>query len=79
MNKLLPENKQVDLLTFPKPHILDSSKLKDDDFKFDVNGRKVSTWVENNVGKGEIACDEQFLLFPLDLQGDPQKMRPIDI
>ena len=23
---------------------------------------------ENTVGKGEIACDEQFLLFPLALQ-----------
>ena len=35
--------------------ILDSSKLKelaDDNFKFDENGRK---WVENTVGKGEIA------------------------
>ena len=30
----------------------------------DVNGRKLSKWVENTVGKGEIACYEQFLLFP---------------
>ena len=47
--------------------ILDSSKLKefaDDNFKFDENGRKLSKWVENTVGKGEIACNEQFLLFP---------------
>ena len=47
--------------------ILDSSKLKefaDDDFKFDENGRKLSKWVENNVGKGEFALYEQFLLFP---------------
>ena len=47
--------------------ILDSSKLKefaDDNFKFDENGRKLSKWVENTVGKGEIACYEQFLLFP---------------
>ena len=39
--------------------MLDSSKLKefaDDNFKFDEN--------ENTVGKGEIACYEQFLLFP---------------
>ena len=38
--------------------ILDSSKLKefvDDNFKFDENGRKLSKWVENTVGKGEIA------------------------
>ena len=47
--------------------ILDSSKLKefaDDNFKFDENGRKLSKQVENTVGKGEIACYEQFLLFP---------------
>ena len=35
-----------------------------DDFRFDENGRKLSKWVENTVGKGEIARYEQFLLFP---------------
>ena len=43
------------------------SKLKqsaDDNFEFDVNSRKFSKLVENTVGKGEIACYEQFLLFP---------------
>ena len=47
--------------------ILDSSKLKefaDDDFKFYKNGGELSKWVENTVGKGEIARYEQFLLFP---------------
>ena len=47
--------------------ILDSSKLKelaDDNFKFDESGRKLSEWVENSVGKEEIAHYEQFLLFP---------------
>ena len=47
--------------------MLDSSKLKefaDDNFKFDVNGRKLSKQVEITVGKGEIACHKQFLLFP---------------
>ena len=51
----------------PDDKILDSSKLKefaDDDFKFDENGRKLSEQVENTVGKGEIACYEQFLRFP---------------
>ena len=46
---------------------LDSSKLKefaDDNFEFDKNGRKLSKRVENTVGKGEIACYEQFLFFP---------------
>ena len=52
---------------FPKRQILDFSKLKefaDDNFKFNENGRKFSNRVENNVGKGEIARYEQFLLFP---------------
>ena len=41
-----------------KRQILDASKLKepaDDNFEFNQNGRKFSKWVENNVGKGEIA------------------------
>ena len=45
---------------------LDSSKLKefaDDSFKFDKSGRKLLKWVENTLGKGEIAGYEQFLLF----------------
>ena len=47
--------------------MLDSSKLKvftDDNLKFDKNGRKLSKWVENTVGKEEIARYEQFFLFP---------------
>ena len=55
-------------LTFPKRQISDSSKLKDfadDKFKFNENGKKFSSsMLENSVGKGEIACYEQFLLFP---------------
>ena len=54
-------------LLFPKWQNLDSSKLKEfaeDNFKFDENGRKFFQWVENTVGKGEIARYEQFLLFP---------------
>ena len=55
------------LTQFTRRQILDSSKLKefaDDNFKFDENGRKLSKQVENTVGKGEIACSEQSLLFP---------------
>ena len=51
----------------PDDKILDSSKLKEfagDNLKFNENGRKFSKWVENTVGKGEIARYEQFLLFP---------------
>ena len=39
-------------------------EFADDNFKCDENGRKFSKWVENTVGKGEIARYEQFLLFP---------------
>ena len=39
-------------------------EFADDNFKFDENGRKLSKWAENTVGKGEIARYEQFLLFP---------------
>ena len=51
---------------FPKRHNVDSSKLKefaDDDFELDENGKKFSKWLENTVGKEEIAHYEQFLLF----------------
>ena len=54
-------------LTFAKQQILDSSKeqeFADNNFKFDENGRKFFERVKNNGGKGEIACYEQFLLFP---------------
>ena len=43
---------------FPKRQILDLSKPKefaDDNFKFGKNGRKFSKWLENTVGKEEIA------------------------
>ena len=39
-------------------------RLADYNFKFDENGRNLAKPVENTVGKGEIACYEQFLLFP---------------
>ena len=51
----------------PDENVLDRSKLKqsaDDNFKFDENSRKFFKRVEKTVGKGEIARDEQFLLFP---------------
>ena len=39
-------------------------EFADDNFEFDKNVRKFLNRVENTVGKGEIACYEQFLLFP---------------
>ena len=53
--------------TFPRQQILHSSKLKDfadDNFRFAESGQKFSKRVENTVGKGEIACYEEFLVFP---------------
>ena len=47
--------------------MFNSTKLKefvDDNFKFEENDRKLSQWLENTEEKGEIACHEQFLLFP---------------
>ena len=58
-------------LPFPKRRILDPSKRKefaDDNFKLDKIVRKFSKWLENTVGKEEIARHEQFLLFPLCFQ-----------
>ena len=43
---------------FPNDDFLDSSKFKayaDASFEFDENGRKFSKFLENTVGKGEIA------------------------
>ena len=45
------------------------TEFADYNFKFDKNRKKVSKSLENIVGKGEIACyeqfrNEQFLLFP---------------
>ena len=51
---------------FPKWQNLDSSKLNefaDGNLKFCKNGVKFSKKVENLVEKGEIAHNEQFLLF----------------
>ena len=39
-----------------------------DNVKFVENGIKLSKWVENTVGKREIAQYEHFLLFPQSFQ-----------
>ena len=60
-------------ILFPTRQILGSSKLKhfeDDNFKFDENWWEFSKRVENTVGIGEIARNEQFLLFPRCFQKD---------
>ena len=35
--------------------LFQTERFADDNFEFKENGRKLSNWVENNVGKGEIA------------------------
>ena len=44
--------------------LFQTEEFADNNFKFDENGRKLCKWIENTVGKGEIARYEQFLLFP---------------
>ena len=39
-------------------------EFADNNFKFDENDMKFFKPVENTVGEGEIAHNEQFLLFP---------------
>ena len=39
-------------------------KIADNKYKFVENSRKLPKWLENTMGKGEIARYEQFLLFP---------------
>ena len=39
-------------------------EFADNNFKLNENGRKLSKWIENTVGKEEIARYKQFLLFP---------------
>ena len=51
---------------FPNNEFLDCFKSKDfadDNSKFDENDGRFDKRVENTVGKGEIARNEQFLLF----------------
>ena len=53
---------------FSNDKCLESSKLKelpDNNFRFDENCIDFFKRVEKNVGKGEIACYEQFLLSPV--------------
>ena len=60
-------NLRKDLYQQLKQQILNSSKLKDfadNNYEVDENGGKFSKRVENTLGKGEIACYEQFLPFP---------------
>ena len=54
--------------------LFQTEEFADDNFEFVENGIKLSKHVENTEGKGEIACHEQFLLFPQCFQ----KTCPVD-
>ena len=54
---------QRHILLFRFYSISNLKEFADDNFKFDENGRKFSKWTENTVGKGEIAFNEQSVLF----------------
>ena len=58
-NEVLTLSQMTNLRFFQTERVLADNK-----FKSDENGRKFSKQVGNTVGKGEIACYEQFLLFP---------------
>ena len=65
MNEVYFVKRELNL--FPNDKSWTFSKLKDfavHNFRFDENGRTFSKRVKNDVGKGEIARYEQFLLFP---------------
>ena len=60
-------NKLFLIISLPNDKFYTLQKLKefaDDNFRFDETGGKFFKRVENTVGKEEIACYEQFLLFP---------------
>ena len=50
-----------------------------DNFRFDLNGTKISKQVENTVGKGEIAQYDYFLLFPHCFQKTCTADFPLDV
>ena len=52
-----------------------SASNKDMMSKIWTNWIQLSDWVENIVGKGEIACNEQFLRFPWCFQ----KLSGVDV
>ena len=43
-----------------KFRLFQTKRFADDNFIFDKNGRKLSKWVENTVGKGEIRAISPF-------------------
>ena len=59
-------NAHCRLTVFQKTHfrLFQTERVCRRQFQIDENGRNLWKWVENTVGKGEIARNEQFLLFP---------------
>ena len=67
----LPQKTFSNINPFPNGKFKTLHKLKefpDNNSKFVENGEKFSKRVENSIGKGEIACYDQLLLFPQSFQ-----------
>ena len=64
--KVVEPRLRVYVTPFPNDKFwtLPNRKKLDDNFKSVENGRKFAKRIEINVGEGEIAHYEQFLLFP---------------
>ena len=59
------KNESFDLSQTTNFRLFQTQKeFADGNFKLDANGTKVSIKVQNTVGKGGIARNEKFLLFP---------------
>ena len=56
--------KELTLSQMTNFRLPNSKSLQTTVLNFDENGRMFFKWVENTVGKGEIARYDQFILFP---------------
>ena len=72
---IYPSQNKILIFSFINPFPNDKCKtlpnwysLQTTIVNFKKNGSEFPKWVENTVGKGEIARYEQFLLFPLCFQ-----------
>ena len=63
MNVIMTASTRTFTLSQTTNFRLSQTEFADNNIKFDENGGKLFKWVENTVGKGEIACYEQFLLY----------------
>ena len=60
LNFVVGKIAELKLYPFPQCQILDSCKLKEDNFKFDENSRKFSKRVYNTLGKRKLLVTSNF-------------------